>query len=98
MEEALGSISSWQDLESSFEAYASCDDGAIADGFTGAISHLMIRSWDGLESIDSGSEFYAFIVQHLDSTWAQEEYGKVREKALLSCPKKSGEICDFFLK
>jgi hypothetical protein len=91
------SISSWRQLYSAFRRYSHCDDGAIGEGFSDAVSVLLSREW---KTLDEGAAlaktdrvFKGFLLRHLNVTVPEERLAAIKQLAQSQCTKRSKSLC-----
>lgn len=88
---------SWTHLHQQFERYAHCDDGAIAEGFSEAVSFLLSDRWTEIRQVDamlaSHSSFSEFVIRHIDETVPKERLERIEENAGKRCPEGLGPFC-----
>ncbi len=101
-EATTATISSWEQLYFSFKKYGHCDDGAIGEGFSEAISVLMAEKWSSLNQLaqlaKKDSAFRQFVIQHLDETIPIDRLKKIKLNAESNCDKTVRDICRDVLK
>mgnify|MGYP003299501834 CR=1 FL=1 len=99
--EAAGNIaatlSSWQSIYAAYERYGRCDDGAIAEGFTESVVHLLATNWASLSAaqklIAKSPSFRSFVISHVDATADSDEIAKVAALASTQCPLSAASLC-----
>ncbi len=88
---------SWAALFKHYNLYRSCDDGAIAEGYSDAAVRLFANRWDGLAQFaklarkDDG--FRIFVLKHVDATADFRDLRRVRKNAKNACPAGSQKLC-----
>src|SRR5476651_1548467 len=69
-ETAVEHLDTWQKLADAHQKFRSCDDGAIAEGFSEAVARLLADQWGNLAAlvvlIHSQPTLKDFVVKHLD--------------------------------
>jgi hypothetical protein len=94
---ASDSWHSWPSIFAAYERYGQCDDGAIGEGFSDSIVHLLASDWDKLSQaqhfIARQPPFQAFIIRHIDATADSNELHSVQRYATLSCPPSATTLC-----
>ncbi len=90
-------LNNWADVERAFRAYEHCDDGAIAEGFSDRIMHLLARRWSTVPDLSkrgvADPAFQAFVLRHIDETWTRSELELVQRNAATSCPSSARSLC-----
>lgn len=93
-EETISGIKSWSDLDEHFAKFYSCDDGAIAEGYSDVISTLITKKWKELNSLQIDDKFKKFIVSHIDSTWQESKIISASNNVNHYCKDNIREICE----
>jgi len=96
--EAVASTAkTWQQLHQQFMRYRNCDDGAIAEGFSEAISLLLVKQWGDIHTLDilgrSDPVFRKFVIHHIDETVPAERWAHIKKYASMQCPRNSKILC-----
>lgn len=95
------SLASWHELYAAFQKYSSCDDGAIAEGFSESISLLMSEKWELIDKLNvytkDDSKFQKFVIKHIDETAPIERLKKIKMNAMSNCSKNIKGICSEIL-
>jgi len=96
-ESASESSRSWPSIFSAYQHYKQCDDGAIAEGFSDNIVHLLASNWGKLNQakriIARQPAFQAFIILHIDATADTNELQSIQRYATHSCPPSATGLC-----
>jgi len=95
---------SWGELHDLYVKYAkraTCDDGAVAEGWSDAVGHLLADRWKELPKLsrltDSEPDFLRFIVRHVDLTIPAAERDRIRASAKAACPRELDRLCEAIL-
>ena len=95
---AIHEFQDWQDLFNSYSKFKGCDDGAIAEGWSDAVVHLLATQWDKLGELQvlssTHSDFEAFVLKHIDATTDADELDAVGTAAASRCPASAGALCN----
>lgn len=90
----------WADLHAQYVTYvkrAACDDGAIAEGWSDAVGHLLANSWERLPDLarltESEPAFLGFVIRHIDLTIPADTWDRIRANANTRCPEGYGNVC-----
>lgn len=87
------SLRTWDALYRSYHRFASCDDGAIAEGYSDSVGRLLAEHWDTLSRFSQLSRqdvgFRRFVRRHIDDA----DFVKIRDNALRRCPSGSAREC-----
>jgi hypothetical protein len=90
-------ISTWKELFESYKLYIHCDDGAIAAGYSDVVVRLLAFKWEELEKlielIDTDTNFYTFVLHHIDATADQKDLERIIENCTNACPDNKHEFC-----
>lgn len=91
---------SWADLHAQFVKYsqqAACDDGAIAEGWSDAVAHLLAKRWEELPHLarlaSAEPAFLSFVRRHIDLSAGANERSRIRGNAGKRCPTGHGGLC-----
>jgi multidrug efflux pump subunit AcrB len=97
-EEEADTLKSWQLVHLSFENYARCDDGAIAEGYSDSISRLLADQWQQFENLQelAGQDppFKEFVLRHVDESISAEQAKAIGQNARLRCPADGKVLCN----
>jgi len=95
---------SWAELHAQYVTYvkrAACDDGAIAEGWSDAVGHLLADRWKEFPKLsrltDSDPGFLPFVIRHIDLTIPAETWDRIRENAKVACPRGHDQFCKAIL-
>jgi hypothetical protein len=96
-EKSAAKLDGWDDVYRSFRRFGHCDDGAIAEGYSASIMHLLRFHWDQLQKLNelssSDSKFFAFVIRHIDATADQRDLKNVLIDSETHCPKSAQTLC-----
>jgi hypothetical protein len=96
-EEEASSLGSWSDVYKSYEKYRQCDDGAIAEGYSDSIAHLLSGDWGSMPELNrltsNDKRFESFILNHIDELMSPIQQRRINENATTRCPAKAKELC-----
>lgn len=96
-EETAAQLGNWRAVHGAFRQYAQCDDGAISEGFSESVTHLLARDWKRIEDlerlVESDERFERFVLRHMDETVPAEELKRISENARMRCPPKAARLC-----
>lgn len=90
-------LKNWGDVYRSFQQFAQCDDGAIAEGYSDVIGLLLARDWAHfdelivLTSVDK--EFERFIVRHVNETIPEDAFEKIIKNTEFHCAPSEKRLC-----
>src|SRR5215210_6692328 len=69
-EKVAAKISNWLDVYGASRRYGHCADGAIAEGFTESVVHLLATKWESLPEVAALAEkhhrFRRFVLRHVN--------------------------------
>lgn len=84
-------------LHRQFERYSHCDDGAIAEGFSEAVTFLLAERWQKVQRsykvLRHDLAFRAFVIRHIDETVPTERLNHIAENAQKRCSSEMKELC-----
>lgn len=96
-ENSIDSLDSWQSIQSAYKRYGRCDDGAIAEGFTDKVVHLLATRWSSLgqaqKIIARDPAFKTFMLQHINPSALSSELDHVAHLATYQCPRSAAILC-----
>jgi hypothetical protein len=96
-EQVAASAQSWRQLHDMFSRFATCDDGAIAEGFSESVTVLLAEKWDQLPELSSiaasDSTFETFVVRHIDESAPQERLSRIAALASQQCRPDFVALC-----
>jgi hypothetical protein len=76
---------SWSSLSMHFEAFASCDDGALAEGYSDAIVTLLARRWGQFDAFvvlsARNPAFRRWALRHIDASASTDDLRRVLRNA-----------------
>lgn len=89
---------SWRQLHRQFTLYSHCDDGAIAEGFSESVTHLLAEHWRDIRQLDSilksAPTFRSFVLRHIDETTPPERLSTIATNANKRCPRSLKTLCN----
>ena len=72
---------SWPLLLQHQRKFHSCDDGALADGYSEAVTHLLAQRWDKFETLatiaNKNPSFKRWAIRHIDASAAQDNLNAI---------------------
>jgi hypothetical protein len=90
-------LRSWQSIYAAYERYGPCDDGAIAEGFTDSVVHLLATNWASLSDAQSliaqNPAFRSFVISHINASADSDEIAKIAVLASTQCPLSATSLC-----
>lgn len=96
-EKEASTLSSWQEVLRSFHSFSACDDGAIAEGYSEAVSRLLAEYWSDapvLMKLAKEDPYFAeFVVRHIDETVPKARLDMIRSNVRERCPVDGQELC-----
>ena len=86
----------WSLLLSHQRAFGSCDDGALAEGYSDAVVSLLAHHWDQFDALVGLSArnpaFSQWVIRHIDATADSEDLRKVLRNTA-SCTGSAKRLC-----
>lgn len=96
-EAEASTLSTWDALYKSYQRYAQCDDGAIGEGYSSTVAHLLADDWGQFDQLrrlmPSNKGFARFVLRHIDELMSPEEERAIHENASSRCPTDGKSIC-----
>jgi hypothetical protein len=94
---AIPKVHSPATLHDSFLAFQGCDDGAVSELFTGAVTDMLARQWSSFSQLQSlaatDASFKEFILRHIEGTSPRETLRRIAFNAQHYCPDRSQAFC-----
>lgn len=96
-ESVAATANSWQQLYQQYKLYAHCDDGAIAEGFSEAVTRLLSDRWRDIRELEAilkdARRFRDFVVRHVDETVPADRLDSIAKNATRRCPRNMKSLC-----
>lgn len=96
-EAIAATASTWEQLYWQFARYRHCDDGAVAEGFSEAVSLLLSERWGDVTGLDAMSaidpDFRNFVIHHVDGTVPSERLDRIRKNSKTQCQDRLKTLC-----
>ncbi len=90
-------LRTWEALYSSYNKFKSCDDGAIAEGYSESVARILADHWNTVRRFaqlaDNDLSFRAFVIRHIDATLNIDDVQKIKNAALAHCPNGLRTTC-----
>jgi hypothetical protein len=93
---AADGIKDWQSLYKAFQAYAACDDGALAEGFSDRVEYLMTQRWRDVGKfapLKTDKGFTKFVSRHVDELTTFDGMRQIVTNARKHCPSGYRAFC-----
>lgn len=91
------SLKSWVELYRSYDKFQHCDDGAIAEGYSSAVSNMLSQRWGEIDKlgalVDKHPDFKSFVLRHVDETVPVETRATITHNANNACPTRFFVLC-----
>lgn len=95
-EEQASTLKTWSALHQSFKQYVTCDDGAIAEGYSNSVATLL-SNWNDVASltkiIAKDKSFGDFVIKHVDWLMTPSQLDSIDSHASKSCPTEAAALC-----
>lgn len=95
-ENEIDKLNDWDSLYKSFKRFAHCDDGAIAEGYSDIVGHLL-GEWKNFSKVveltASDLYFKRFVIKHLDETIPYDVGEKIYKNVRKRCPSDAKKLC-----
>jgi hypothetical protein len=96
-EDSAARLTDWKQIYGAFERFSHCDDGAIAEGFTESVVHLLATHWETLPQVASfesrNAAFRNFVLRHINDTADTSELKRIARLARTQCPSGHSVLC-----
>lgn len=77
----VGARGSWPTLLEHRKAFAACDDGVLAEGYSDAVAHLLAQMWEQFPTFaalaKNQPEFQMWAIRHIDASASDEDLGRI---------------------
>ena len=88
----------WDSLLKHHKAFSSCDDGALAEGYSDAVVTLLAHRWAQFDAFVGLSArnpaFRRWAIRHIDASASPDDLAKIAHNtARCTGPAKSKELC-----
>ena len=96
-EATVDHLDSWPKVYSFFRTYRACDDGAISEGVSDAVTRLLADHWDNSPALvalaHKNGKFKEFVLSHIDSTADTGAVERLRSNAMTRCGPTMSGVC-----
>jgi hypothetical protein len=96
-EKAVDYLRTWKDLYISYLKYSACDDGSIAEGWSGFVVSTLSQRWSTLGDLEAlikhDKNYEQFILRHIDATTDEKDLSNIVTHASKDCPDGFEELC-----
>jgi hypothetical protein len=99
-ETSRSQLTTWSDVRRSYQSFVVAqarDDGAMADGYSDAVVHLLATRWRQLSELGrlgvDDASFRAFVLRHIGATADENELAVVTEHTATVCPQEDVALC-----
>jgi len=90
-------LTSWAAVYRTFRAYGQCDDGGIAEGYSGKIVILLTKQWPTVAALSNltkaNPEFERFVLWHVDGLMSPDQGQIIIDNARNRCPAGAKKLC-----
>ena len=91
-------LKSWNAVYISFQRFApQCDDGAISEGYSEAVSRLLAKDWKHVQVVydltRKDKAFEKFVLNHIDETISLYDLDALLANAQQHCPDRNTSLC-----
>ncbi|WP_336280789.1 hypothetical protein [Cronobacter dublinensis] len=97
-ENAVDNLKTWAAVYESYRHYLPCDEGSIGEGYSEAITRLLVDRWSELPALDTlgkrNASFERWVISHIDSTLGSDDLQKVSDTAKTQCPSGHTALCE----
>jgi hypothetical protein len=96
-EAVAATVKTWKQLYQQFERYGHCDDGAIGEGSSEAVSRLLTEQWESIRNLEalgaSNPAFRKFVMRHINETVPTERLARIAKNAATRCSSRLKSLC-----
>lgn len=96
-DDSVTSLKSWADVYAAYRKYGHCDDGAISEGYTDSMVHLLSSEWTSTPELltlaAKDRKFRSFVLNHIDASASTDELRKISTLTASQCPKGGTDLC-----
>ncbi|EOI3548037.1 hypothetical protein ACMSZT_002865 [Cronobacter dublinensis] len=97
-ENAVDNLKTWAAVYESYRHYLPCDEGSIGEGYSEAITRLLVDRWSELPALDAlgkrNASFERWVISHIDSTLGSDDLQRVSDTAKTQCPSGHTALCE----
>ncbi len=90
-------LKDWNSVYRSYQNFAQCDQGSIAEQYSDSVSHLLAHDWKHLDELlrlaASDREFQQFVSRHVDESMTEDEADRIIRNARTNCPAAARWLC-----
>jgi hypothetical protein len=101
-EQSSATLDSWESIYAAQKRFSHCDDGAIAEGFSESVVHLLATRWSLLAEAQrlftKDSSFQQFVLRHIDASADSAELDQIVALAKQHCPVSDKLLCNQILE
>jgi hypothetical protein len=87
----------WTSVYRSYQNFAQCDQGGIAEQYSDSVSHLLAHDWRHLSTLlrvaASDREFQQFVTRHVAESMTEDEGARIIRNARTNCPAAASWLC-----
>jgi hypothetical protein len=96
-EKEIDALKTWGRIYRSYERFAHCDDGAVAEGYSDAVGKLLANGWrqfpDLVKLSKADNNFETFVVKHVDESLPGDILQGISKNARSACPADAKGLC-----
>ena len=100
--DAANRASDWRDVQKLFTRDGMCDDGAVAEAFSGSVARVLTEHWESIPTLDhlvaANPKFKRFVLRHVDSLMSPDQARAIEDNARHHCPRDSSALCAAIVK
>jgi hypothetical protein len=90
-------LRTWDALYKSYAAYRTCDDGAIAEGYSESVARILVDHWETLPRLialtKSDPRFRKFVLRHIDASDDVTDLQKIKLNSTKHCAAEFSGTC-----
>jgi hypothetical protein len=93
----IDSLKDWDHVHRWYQKFSQCDDGAMAEGYSDAVSKLLADDWNHFNGLlaltKTDKQFQRFVLKHIDGIISPSVLQKIASNAEARCPKGGESLC-----
>jgi hypothetical protein len=98
----IDSLKDWDHVHRWYQMFSQCDDGAMAEGYSDAVSKLLADDWDHFNRLlaltKTDKQFQRFVLRHIDGIISPSILQKITSNAKSKCPPGGESLCRLIVR
>ncbi len=96
-ESDIDNLKDWDSVYRSFKRFRHCDSGAVSEGYSAVIGHLLADDWKHIDRLiklcSMNKRFERFVIDHIDETVSVNVSQQIIDNTRLLCPSEAKALC-----